>query len=122
MMVTLMSQRGSVLLESTGTLLALSLFLTGGFLILYLAFARVWLDRHVYEAVVCLSSTARERDCEQALRKRVLFALPIGQLKNVQLSRTRDQATVRLSFWILDQRTMEFEEQRRLPLFSGTIR
>jgi hypothetical protein len=117
-----LGERGSVLIESMTTLLALSLILTTGFAILYLAFARVWLDRQVYEGLICLASTARTNDCESILRRRVAFALPMGELSHVHLARTSYDASVRFSFFIFGRRGMQFEDQRRLPLFTGESR
>ena len=118
----LYSQRGSVAVESTVTLLVFSIILTGGFFILYLAFARVWLERQTYETLVCLGSTTRPDDCERALRLKVRLALPIGHLESVQASRTSSRAEVRLSFAVLESKIIRLGDSRRLPLFAGAAR
>ena len=120
--VRLHSEKGSVAVESTVTLLVFSMIISGGFAVLYISFARVWLDRQVYETLVCLSSTARTHSCESALRSRVDLALPIGELRRVQVSRTSSHAEVRLAFHLEEFKLIELEDSRRLPLLVGAHR
>lgn len=116
------TEKGSVAVESTVTLLVFSTIISSGFAVLYVSFARVWLDRQVYETLICLASTARTHSCERALRQRVELALPIGELRRVDVSRTSRRVDVRLGFHLRDFKLIDLEDSRRLPLLTGARR
>lgn len=113
------SQSGSVLLESAVVSVALSALISGGSLVLYVAFARVWIERQAYEAVVCLASLANASSCERDFRNRVNAALPIGRLSRVQIARTVRSASVVAIFHVAQREIAHARETRRLPLDAG---
>ena len=113
------NQKGTAALESTFAISVLVPIVISGFTVIYFSFARVWLDRSGYEALICLSTQASQQDCEKNFRRQVDSALPIGSLSNVRLTRTKLRAEIDLRFAVADQNVIHLHVSQTLPLKAG---
>ena len=111
-----MNQRGSTLIEAVTAMATLCALVSGGFSISYLTFARVWLERSAYEAVVCLATSASVEDCERRLTDSTGTALPLGRVSKLELRRNPRSAEVALRFSLLGQEVIRLRDKRALPL------
>ena len=109
-------QAGSVMVESLIASLAISTLVAGGSLVTYVIFARVWIERQAYEALVCLGSLANEFECEREFRFRVETALPFGEASRVRLKRSSRRATISASFRLAGKEIAHADDSRTLPL------
>ena len=114
------NMKGTAAIEATFAISVLVPIVISGFAVLYFSFARVWLDRSGYEAVICLSTSMSQQNCEQGFRKKVGAALPVGSLSNVRLSRTSQKAEIDLRFAIAEQNIIHLHLVQTLPLKTGT--
>lgn len=111
-------QRGSATLETVLSLSVVGTIVTGGLSVIYLSFAYVWLERASYEGVICLSTTASTRFCEERLRFETQTALPVGSVSDLHMDRTRAKASVNLRFSIFGKDVLEHRDTRDLPLYA----
>jgi hypothetical protein len=114
------NQNGTAALESTFAISILVPIVISGFAVIYFSFARVWLDRSSYEALICLSTESSQQDCEKNFRRQVDGALPIGTLSNVRLTRTRQHAEIDMRFAVADQNVIHLHISQTLPLKTRT--
>ena len=118
-----MNARGSAATEACVAAVSVITLCCGGMSALYAVFARVWLERSLYEITVCLAGEAGERACEKSLRSSVAFALPIGELRALKTHRSSRSTSAEIRFRIGDE-TLVLSDRRRLPLGAkgfGTI-
>ena len=118
-----MNARGSAVTEACVAAVSVITLCCGGFSALYAVFARVWLERSLYELTVCLAGDAGERVCEKSLRSSVAFALPIGEVARLTSSRSSRATSAEIRFRI-GEKTLVLSDRRRLPLGSrgfGTV-
>ncbi len=111
-----MNERGSTLIEAATAAATLCLLVSGGLSISYMAFARVWLERSVYEGVVCLATSSSVEDCRNGLAKATGSALPIGRVSELRLARNTRSAEVALRFRIFGREVIRLRDRRTLPL------
>lgn len=119
------TERGATAIEAVVALSVLAAVITTGLAIMYLAFARIWIERCSYEAMICLASSKPEAGCERDLRHNIRAALPIGDLTHVSLSRTEDRAVVNVRFMMNGSEVIRHRDSRALPLIAtheGTSR
>lgn len=108
--------RGTALLESIMACAALVTLISGGLGVAYFCFAKVWLDRSSYETLICLSSRETVADCDQRMRDDVHHGLSIGELKDLRLQRSRNQASISYRFEVNGKTIVRAENSLRLPL------
>jgi len=113
------TERGATVIEAVVALSVLAAVITTGFAIMYLAFARVWIERCSYEATICLASSKSEAGCERRLRRDIQTALPIGDLTHISLSRTDDRASVNVRFAMSGSEVIRHRDSRALPLIAA---
>lgn len=119
-------QNGFAVLEATVVMPTIVTAVALGIALLYLFFAKLWLERTVYEGAICLSSTATRTTCESKLRRDVHNALPFGRLESLRMNRTSQRATTELR-WVLGLPVtarrltrLEFKSEIALPLVDGS--
>lgn len=110
------SERGSALIEASVTLALSTTLAISGLTILYLGFARVWVDRNVYEALICLATDSPVRACEDALRTTIQGALPFGGIARVQMNRVRERVQVEIEFRIQNHIVLKRKDSKALPI------
>ena len=76
---TTLNQKGSAAVESMLTLPIVGFLVIGGSAILYLSFAKVWLNRAAREAAICLVSPSPPNRCRNKLESTLKVGLPFGQ-------------------------------------------
>ena len=111
-----MSARGSALIEAATAAATLCLLVSGGLSISYMAFARVWLERSVYEGVVCLATSSSIDDCRKNLVTAASSALPMGRVSELRLERNTKSAEIALRFRLLGREVIRVRDRRALPL------
>lgn len=112
----LRSQSGTANIEATVALPALVILISGALSVFYFSFSLIWIERNSYEAIVCLSTSAPVRDCRERLKARLNHALPIGEIKHLQLRRAPSEARVEISFEVAKALPIKHQVSRRLPL------
>lgn len=112
-------QRGSFSIEAVATMGTLALIVSCGIGYAYFAFARVWLDRAGYEALICLSTSASVGDCQSDFERTVNSGLPVGQVRDLHLERGPRQAHIGLRFVVGQRELFRHRDSRSLPLMRG---
>jgi hypothetical protein len=111
------NERGFALIESMGALGFVVLLVVTGLGVAYFSFARVYLDRTVYEAAICLATTATKSSCESSLRKSVSSALPLGEIGQLNLNRAFAEVDAHLT-WKVNSLELRINKSLQLPLLS----
>lgn len=109
-------ERGTAAIES---MVAVSFLVTAiplGLAVMYFSFARVWIDRNAYEALICLSTSASESKCRDDFRASLARVLHIGRLQSLHLQRMPLEAKIDLWFAISDRIRIHHRNSLRLPL------
>lgn len=109
-------QTGFALVESTIALVLATGAVAGLLTLLYFGFARVWISHAAYEAMICSASQQTVSQCQDDLRRDVARALPIGQLKQISLVRTRRKVKVQVHFEIATKLPIRERQSAALPL------
>lgn len=76
---TALNQNGSAVVESMLSIPIVGFLVIGGSAILYLSFAKVWLNRGAREAAICLASPSPPNRCRNKLESTLKAGLPFGQ-------------------------------------------
>lgn len=111
---------GTAVIETLASLSFLVPALIGGMSCLYFVFARVWIDRAGYEALICLSTDAPVDDCKAKMMRSNAAALPLGAFVTARLSRTRFEARADVRFEIAGFEIIHYERKQRLPFLRAT--
>lgn len=74
-----LNQKGSAVVESMLTVPIVGFLVIGGSAILYLSFAKVWLNRAARESAICLASPSPPNRCRNKLESTLKAGLPFGQ-------------------------------------------
>ena len=121
-MASLLKQtRGSAIFESLSVMSVLPILIGAALSACYVSFARVWIERESYEAVVCLGSLAQTNDCEKELRRGIKRALPFGQLSRLLVTRSPNRANVEVTFALFDRPIADLKTTRGLPLANRVV-
>jgi hypothetical protein len=107
---------GSALVETAVSLVVVITLVSSGFLIIYFSFARVWIARNSYEALICLATTTPERVCQRELRRTLERTLPFGSLSGLDLKRTSRSAKVHLRLTVGNNIILTHDDSLKLPL------
>lgn len=116
------SERGMAAVETVIALTFIIILITGGLGIMYFSFARVWLHRTGYEALVCLATAAPEEKCRSRARAAIGDVLRIGQLKRLHLIRFPSEARLDFHFRISEHVDIHHRDSVRLPLTAESGR
>lgn len=112
------NQRGGTVIEAVATTSALALSVTLGLGIAYLSFARVWIERNAYEALICLSTSEGTGRCERTFIESIENALPIGKISSVNTSRNSHRGAIRVRFEIDGRVAIRHSANLRYPLLK----
>jgi hypothetical protein len=95
-----LNQNGTAALESVLLLPILGILILGSAGILYMSFAKIWLDRAAREAAVCLASPSPPNRCRARLETTLKAALPIGRTEILvfRSDRTGSRVSLQLQF------------------------
>ncbi|MBN8539582.1 MAG: pilus assembly protein [Deltaproteobacteria bacterium] len=95
-----LNQNGSTTLESVLMVPILGILILGSSGILYMSFAKIWLDRAAREAAVCLASPSPPTRCRVRLESTLTAGLPIGRTKILvfKSDRTGSRVSLQLAF------------------------
>lgn len=95
-----LNQNGSTTLESVLMVPILGILILGSSGILYMSFAKIWLDRAAREAAVCLASPSPPTRCRVRLESTLTAGLPIGRTKILVFTsdRTGSRVSLQLDF------------------------
>ncbi len=95
-----LNQNGTAALESVLTLPILGILIFGSSGILYMSFAKIWLDRAAREAAVCLASPSPPNRCRVRLESTLGAGLPIGRTEILvfRSDRRGSQVSLQLQF------------------------
>ncbi len=107
---------GFALIETAVTLTTVISLCSSGLLFMYFAFARVWIARNSYEALICLATSSHERTCQRELRATLARMLPFGTVSGLKLSRTSRSARVHLRFAVGNKVILSHDDSLKLPL------
>jgi hypothetical protein len=111
-----LGERGSVVIESLFSLVAVVTIVSSGLIALYFSFARVWTERSAYEAVMCLATSSPMTQCESEFRQRVSRALPFGKIDQLSLRKNPKEASIDLRLKIGTKDILRVRDARNLPL------
>lgn len=114
-------ERGSAAIESLMAIGILSVAIPAGFAVMYFSFARVWIDRNAYEALICLSTSAPESKCRDDFRAAIDRTLHFGRLQSLHLQRLPSAARIDLQFTISPKIRIHHHDLLRLPLQPGAL-
>ncbi len=94
------NQRGSTLVETALAAPVIGMILVACAVLLYLAFAKVWMNRAAREAAICLASPSPPSRCRIRLENTLKAGLPIGQteVREFRNSRYQTRVSLRMSF------------------------
>lgn len=84
----------------------------------YCSFAKVWINRSAYEALVCASGDASLYECRTQFKMRVKRFLPFGDTLKNKLTRTKKRATIEFMFSISEYLRINEFQQITLPLIE----
>lgn len=95
-----LNQIGSATVESVLTIPIIGILVLGGSGILYMSFAKIWLDRSAREAAICLASPSPPNRCRSRLESALNAGLPIGRSEILvfRSDRTGSQVSIQLHF------------------------
>lgn len=112
------NQKGSAAIEATFAILFFSILIGAGFLALYLPYARTWIHRSSYEAMICSSTKSSLSLCRKQLKMRLKTGLPFGKIQGLSLKKTNSSSDIRASFTLFDATVLEIEDHLDLPLMT----
>ncbi len=84
----------------------------------YFSFAKVWINRSAYEALICASSDSTLYQCRAQFKNRVKRFLPFGDTEKNKLTRTKKKATIDFTFTISEHFKINEFQQINLPLIK----
>lgn len=108
-------ERGSVAVETASALAIVSTVLGMGFVLVYLAFAKAWLDRTTRETAVCMASSISKSKCRQKMQATLDSALPWGSSEVRRLRRDSNGSRVELRFNFGESYSLESKAQVQSP-------
>ena len=126
-----LNQKGFALVETTTSIVFISLVITSGLLASYIAFANIWLSRTAYEAAICIASAQaltnaqinaqiKARNlCEKDARDSISRALPVGKIMHFIIESHSKSARIELAFGFDGKEVIKISERQLLPLKSG---
>lgn len=125
MMRRLCSSCGSASTEAVASIVFVMAAFIGGLTATYVGYVRVWLDRSLYESLICLASIETKhavpiRVCENEFRMRVLQALPIGTIQATHFSRLRKSVVAEVRFLVNERAVLSLSQTLPLPLRLST--
>jgi hypothetical protein len=94
--MSLRSQRGSTLVEAVLAAPLIGMVIVACAVLIYLSFAKVWMNRAAREAAVCLASPSPPSRCRARLTNTLRLGLPIGRIEIREFQNTRYQTRVSL--------------------------
>lgn len=119
----LLSEVGSAALEASVATAFLTAMVSMGLVSSYVAFTRIWISRSAYEGVICLSTDASEHECKQKTKSRIESVLPIGQVAELKMRKSKNAAFIEIRFELAGQFAIRAQEKRGLPfMFTGAIK
>lgn len=94
--MSLRNQRGSTLVEAVLAAPLIGMVIVACAVLIYLSFAKVWMNRAAREAAVCLASPSPPSRCRARLTNTLRLGLPIGRIEIREFQNTRYQTRVSL--------------------------
>lgn len=105
--MSLRNERGSTLVEVVLTAPLIGMAVVACAVLLYLAFAKIWMNRAAREAAICLASPSPPSRCRNRLENTLKLGLPIGRIEIREFQNSRFQTRVSLQMSIGQTETTE---------------
>lgn len=120
--MSLRNQRGSTLVEAVLAAPLIGMVIVACAVLIYLSFAKVWMNRAAREAAVCLASPSPPSRCRARLTNTLRLGLPIGRIEIREFQNTRYQTRVSLQLSFERVSTMQDSTSTSITAASSFLK
>lgn len=120
--MSLRSQRGSTLVEAVLAAPLIGMVIVACAVLVYLSFAKIWMNRAAREAAVCLASPSPPSRCRARLTNTLRLGLPIGRIEIREFQNTRYQTRVSLQLSFERVSTMQDSTSTSITAASSFLK